>query len=320
MDYNNAHHLHGQLQRAIFELAGRDLSPERLLNRVYFLDDMHQLLPIHASNSFFAIERASNFLSIQQQSALFSQRIHKVMVCTSAWLEEFYFRPFRELQEAATAPNSTLSSPLLATFHCSHCRGTTDVCTCECGCSLVAGASQCHVVHKGTSCIACGEENNIRGHRFRCRTCEDVNLCEGCYDSGAHDHTHAFDKFERLGMAAIQVPPRVQSLTAASLMEAVDQEVPTAEAVPINECKACEEGEATATNNFWPGQTVILVGLSTAHMNGKEALVVSVTDARILVRLLQTDYAETYYVRPENLALAQPAPGQRGSGRPLELI
>jgi hypothetical protein len=142
-----------------------------------------------------------------------------------------------------------------------------------------------------------------------------VNLCEACYDSGAHDHTHAFDKFERLGTVAIQVPPRVQSLTTSSLIEAGYQDVPTAEAVPINECKACEEGETTATNNFWPGQRVILVGLSTAHMNGKEALVVSVAYDRILVRLLHTDY-----VKPENLALTQPAAGQRGSGWPSELI
>jgi hypothetical protein len=104
-------------------------------------------------------------------------------------------------------------------------------------------------------------------------------------------------------------------------MEAGDREVPLAEAVPINECKACEEDETTATNDsFWPGQTVILVGLSAAHMNGKEALVVSVTYDRILVRLLQTDDSQTYYVRLENLALAQPAAGQRGSGWPSELI
>jgi hypothetical protein len=55
------------------------------------------------------------------------------------------------------------------------------------------------------------------------------------------------------------------------------------------------------------------------HMNDKEALVVAVTDDRIHVRLLQASETDIYSVLPENLAIAQPTPGDRASAIPLEL-
>jgi hypothetical protein len=319
IDYNNATRLPGQLQRAIIALAATELSPERLLNRVYFLDNGHTLLPAYASNAFFAIETASHFFSVEQvliSGQLF--QVHKVMLCTTEWLEEYCFKPLRELQEASRSQNSTLSGALHLSFHCSHCRGTADFCTCESGCPIINGSSQCQAVHKGIPCAACvGVVNDIRGHRFCCRICDDINLCVACYDGGQHDHAHAFDIFERHGSTPVVIAPRVESFVASHLTES-ENEIPTAEVVPINECKACDENESTS--NFWPGQMVRLLGLSTANMNGKEAMVASVTADRIFVRLLEAGETETYSVRPENLlVLAQRRSGHGANTDPLEL-
>jgi hypothetical protein len=55
-------------------------------------------------------------------------------------------------------------------------------------------------------------------------------------------------------------------------------------------------------------------------MNGKEAMVASVTADRIFVRLLEAGETETYSVRPENLlVLAQRRSGHGANPGPLEL-
>ncbi|KAJ2444054.1 hypothetical protein GGF42_006427, partial [Coemansia sp. RSA 2424] len=48
------------------------------------------------------------------------------------------------------------------------------------------------VVHRGTACSSC-QESPIRGARFRCAQCADVDLCERCEAHDAHRH-HALLK------------------------------------------------------------------------------------------------------------------------------
>jgi hypothetical protein len=133
-----------------------------------------------------------------------------------------------------------------------------------------------------------------------------------------HDHTHAFVKFKLVGSLPIIVAPRVESLPSSSLTD-MAHEVPTADAIQINDCKACEEQGEALGQTFWPGQTVRLIGLSTAHMNGRQALVLSVTNDMIHVHLLEAGETETYSVKSENLAAVQPSHAARTSASPLVL-
>ncbi|KAJ2334770.1 hypothetical protein GGI00_001692, partial [Coemansia sp. RSA 2681] len=48
------------------------------------------------------------------------------------------------------------------------------------------------VVHRGTACSSC-QESPIRGARFRCAQCADVDVCERCEAHDAHRH-HALLK------------------------------------------------------------------------------------------------------------------------------
>ncbi|KAJ2547419.1 hypothetical protein GGH95_006634, partial [Coemansia sp. RSA 1836] len=48
------------------------------------------------------------------------------------------------------------------------------------------------VVHRGTACSSC-QESPIRGARFRCAQCVDVDVCERCEAHDAHRH-HALLK------------------------------------------------------------------------------------------------------------------------------
>ena len=66
------------------------------------------------------------------------------------------------------------------------------------------------------------------------------------------------------------------------------------------------EGEtwlsSSSTATFAPGQVVRIHGLPiSGHMNGKEAVVVSVGTKRIDVRLIGEESADVYVVRPKHL-------------------
>ena len=43
------------------------------------------------------------------------------------------------------------------------------------------------VIHEGISCKECAMKP-IRGNRYFCLTCSDINLCENCVDVKFHDH------------------------------------------------------------------------------------------------------------------------------------
>ena len=334
IDYNNAHTLSGQQQRVILETILHELNPQHLLNRVFFLDDQHMMLPAHASNAFFAIETVAPTLGedILMQTLAGGgynlSRIHKIMLCTSEWLEKYYFTPIYSLRGQAISVNSTLfGQPVLnagQSLHCSHCRGGDDNCTCECGCPSLSSHSRCRVVHRGTNCFACNRE--IEGKLYKCATCSTIQVCEGCYEAGAHDMTHSVYCIERNGSTPYYIPPRVTAVQPpGDLAEEHPDELllPTAEAVAIRNEPSFVSVQTTENNHtqgqdvqssmpsspavvssICAGQVVRLVGLSTEDMNGKEALVVSVKDSeRVQVRLLSpTDQQDKIYsVRPKHM-------------------
>jgi hypothetical protein len=127
-------------------------------------------------------------------------------------------------------------------------------------------------------------------------------------DINPNNNTHTFVKLELVGSPPIIISPRAETLRASSLTD-MEHEVPTADAIPINECKACEDQGEALGQTFWPVQTVQMIGLSTAHMNGKQALVVSVTNDRIQVHLLEAGETKTYLVKSEKLPAVEPSPG-----------
>ena len=53
------------------------------------------------------------------------------------------------------------------------------------------------LVHRGVTCNEC-KMSPIRGMRFKCGNCADLDLCESCMAAGAHTPRHVF--------AAIRIP------------------------------------------------------------------------------------------------------------------
>ena len=177
LDYQNSDNLDDDGKERIFKLANEVFRAEVLLNRVIFLDDDHILMPQGVSNVFYQVEAVSEF--IQHQAGplhilcptTFQVRrqihVHKVMVCSSQWLDVFYVEPMTRLVQqhlannAATsipspsstggglgAPDAILSSnvnnphPVSMYRHCDHCEGYHVRCTCTHGCPS-SSTSQC---------------------------------------------------------------------------------------------------------------------------------------------------------------------------------
>ena len=95
--------------------------------------------------------------------------------------------------------------------HCIHCKGKQGPCTCTFGCATKR-RNNCSPFHE-ILCDNCGDSgisgiSGISGDRFKCRQCNDFDLCSGCYIGGAHDLNHPFVKLERVGVPPIFVPPR----------------------------------------------------------------------------------------------------------------
>lgn len=90
--------------------------------------------------------------------------------------------------------------------HCTHCDGTQGPCSCTFGC-VTKRHNNCQPFHEHVSCNSCGLVGML-GDRFKCRHCNDFDLCSGCYNGGAHDSDHSFMKLERAGMPPTFVSPR----------------------------------------------------------------------------------------------------------------
>ena len=229
LDYGRAHHLPLQAQQCIFQLALRKFNPEALVNRAYFVDDCNVVLPPPISNAFYEIEAVSSNFPVPRQISVFGQPmpVTKVMLCTSAWINEIYIQSVRRLQQSLA--NAFIGNAIEGngTFHCSHCRGVESNCTCDQGCPHLDGVSACHVIHFGYACHGCGMRD-IRGFRYRCLVCPgDCNICKYCYENGVHDQTHSFERFVRMGF-----PSQVLNPQATPSNDTED--APVAVALPVD--------------------------------------------------------------------------------------
>jgi len=80
--------------------------------------------------------------------------------------------------------------------HCSHCKGLASICSCTEGCPAKPD-SLCRVIHSGVCCDSC-KTYSIEGPRYKCNTCSNYDLCESCYNKGAHK-AHPFERYARVG-------------------------------------------------------------------------------------------------------------------------
>lgn len=111
LDYMTAHTLPTHLQELIKRVAYRELSLEKLINSAFVLDEQHVLLPHGTLNTFFEFKTASTFFTINSFSidSLRQVYVHKVMLCTFKWFQEYYIHPFIREQQG-----NTLRLPLVA--------------------------------------------------------------------------------------------------------------------------------------------------------------------------------------------------------------
>jgi hypothetical protein len=115
IDYQVAHLLPVSIQHAIFRLAFEDFRLDLLVNRAFILDEEHVLLPRGTLNTFYKFEMASTFFALDRFAVVAGQRleIHKVMLCTAKWMQEYYLNPLarflqqqhQQQQPAAPLPN-----------------------------------------------------------------------------------------------------------------------------------------------------------------------------------------------------------------------
>ena len=231
VDYANAHRLTGHLQLCILKLCVQEFNPERLVCRSYFIDDQHRLLPYHMSNAFYEIESASSFFQINQQEI----EVRKIMLCTTAWLNEIYFQSVKSMQMAF---RNVSTRGACGTLHCVHCRGFGSDCTCEVGCPA-SQVSYCNVVHHGFICDGC-RKGYIQGSRYRCLVCPCCDLCAQCYLGTEHDQTHAFEKVARVGTPPKLLCPRARLVDLKDNPISIEN-VPLAIAIPIETATPCDE-------------------------------------------------------------------------------
>ena len=52
------------------------------------------------------------------------------------------------------------------------------------------------IIHEGLSCQGC-KVNPIKGNRYFCLVCSDLNFCETCGESTTHDHPLLFTSSEQ---------------------------------------------------------------------------------------------------------------------------
>jgi hypothetical protein len=96
LDYMSAHALPIHLQELLQRMAFQELSLDKLLNSALIVDEQHILLPFGTLNTFFEFKTASTYFTINSLSIGSGRQecVHKVMLCTLKWLQEYYINPF----------------------------------------------------------------------------------------------------------------------------------------------------------------------------------------------------------------------------------
>ena len=203
LDYANASSLSEEAQRRIFNLAFEDFRLEHLLNRMIFVDDERTLLAVDASNVFFNVRTPLDMVALGRLGggSILQLPQGQVMLCTTAWLNEFYVAPFlrfvQRAHESATTPstsapsNSTSSS--LEESTSSATSSTSSQCSSEIPIAVATAGANAHPFHANILCDRC-KCQGIQGARYRCTTCDDYDLCERCYYNGSQRHEHIFER------------------------------------------------------------------------------------------------------------------------------
>ena len=121
LDYERAHLLPESWQTVIRRLAFNVFSYEKMMNSAIILDDQHLLLPSGTLNTFFEIKTASTYFTVHNYFTDITSgkqvEVHKVMLCTTGWIEEYFVRPFiRDYEDNVLLMMTTMqllnSSPL----------------------------------------------------------------------------------------------------------------------------------------------------------------------------------------------------------------
>jgi hypothetical protein len=220
-----------------------------LLNRTIFVDDEKTLLSADASNEFFRVQG------------------QQVMLCTTAWLNEFYVAPFlRYVQRSSTTTTTTMmmeeAEAILA---------PTPI--------REASIDDLREMSFASSKARCGTNN-------RKRTLEQWDLCNTTTTTNNNNtiDQDISDEEEHIPMVMavpiIDAKRRRTNATTATTTTPVEDD----------------------TASFVPGQLVRLTGLLTAggtQMNERLAVVQERIRGRVIVRV--DNHRRTFSVKPENL-------------------
>ena len=308
LECSKAHLLPIKLQQVILELALTEFSTEKLVNRIYFLDDRHRLLPTAVSNMFLPLEmNVATFFPIQKHIIIRGRQlpIRNTMLCTTQWLNEMYITPIRALQQflpPETIPSNAGLIEDSAPSLLSCCRGK--------GCVL----------------------NKIQGLGYKCPVCPDFELCERCYHSYVEDHHPLHGTFktiqqERPKEANVDALQTAQE--AASNRDSVSTETdtkcerrkfPTSSPHPKqgiersglrrkqtsstmrNSASSSRSSQSKTRLKFAAGKRVRVLGSRFSENRDIHAVVVSSLGDRALLRILHSR-GSYLFVKTDNLSL-----------------
>ena len=234
LDYMNAHTLPPEQQAKIIRHALSDLNILSLLDRAFILDDKHTLLPPGTLNTFFEVAIASDFfLSINSSLTIATGQqvcIHKVMLCTVGWMNEYFMLPFGRYCQGAPIVQILGTSVDVedeVSIGLMLDRDYTQQ-------GLVVTPLQDHrgeanpssLFQRCCSCLQTIPLNKEPG--YRCTKCPFAEYCQDCYAAGIHNQTHAFERICRTSIEYLK--PLVQRVPGE---DSFLPDVPLAIAVPL---------------------------------------------------------------------------------------
>ena len=251
IDYQNAHRLPVDLQEMIIYTAFHVLNLDLLINRAFIVDDQHILLPQGTLNTFFEFKLASTYFSINSFNIASGHQVHvhKVMLCTTKWMKEYFIDPFLKYHEG----NSLIETHAIrieqdeaieldqtsALQHEHPVLMITPETPPEGSCSGGATMESSTMF----TCTSCNETKQ-GGVRYRCRQCPFTVLCEDCYTVGSHDQMHSFERIHN-----IWTDPEVIGAQAELLVDRTNSlvpDVPMAIAVRVDK----EVADKSAVNEY----------------------------------------------------------------------